>query len=473
MPPSPTEADALVLFGATGDLAKKKLFPALYHLADSGKLTVPVVGVAKSDWDDDGLRSYARAAVTASLDPEPVDEEAFAALAKLLSLVGGDYGDRSTFERLATRLSSAGVGSSHPTHYLAIPPVLFPTVVESLAAVGLNKGSRVVIEKPFGHDLASARDLNRVLHKAFSEKMIFRIDHYLGKEPVEDLLVFRFANSFLEPIWNRRYIRNVEITMAEKFGVEGRGAFYDGVGAIRDVVQNHLLQVITLLAMEPPVRDDADSLRDEKVRVLKAMAPVDPDEVVRGQYEGYQSEPGVAAGSTTETYAALRFTVDSWRWAGVPWYVRAGKAMAATALEATVELYPPPRMLFVGDQGHIPGPNLLRFRLGTDDGVSLWVQAKSPGQRDVTHPVELAVDFASALGHRQEAYERLLADALEGDPRRFAREDMVEEAWRIVQPVLDHPGPVHPYPRGCWGPTEADRLTPGGGWHEPVVKGSG
>jgi glucose-6-phosphate 1-dehydrogenase len=464
----PTRADALVLFGATGDLAKKKLFPALYHLAAGGHLEMPVIGVAKSDWDDEGLRRYAQAAVEAALHPDPVDDDAFSAFAARLSLVGGDYSDQSTFELLAAALKAAE--SEHPVYYLAIPPVLFPTVVSSLDAVGLNRGARVVIEKPFGRDLASARKLNVVLHKAFPERAIFRIDHYLGKEPVEDLLVFRFANSFLEPIWDRLHIKNVEITMAEEFGVEGRGAFYDSVGAIRDVVQNHLLQVVTLLAMEPPVRDDADSLRDEKVKVLKAMTPIDSSCVVRGQYGGYLNEPGVAPGSTTETFAALRFNIESWRWAGVPFYVRAGKALATTALEATVELCPPPKMLFYGDGGMVPEPNLVRFRLGANDGVSLWVQAKSPGRQDVTCPVELAVDFQSALGHRAEAYERLLEDALDGDPRRFAREDMVEEAWRIVQPALDHPGAVYPYPRGSWGPPEADALIPGGKWYQPAVK---
>jgi glucose-6-phosphate 1-dehydrogenase len=460
--------DALVLFGATGDLAKKKLFPALYCLDAAGHLEVPVIGVAKSDWDDDGLRGYARSAITGAV--HECDPEALERFLGRLSLVAGDYADDATFTGLAARLSAAG--ASHPVHYLAIPPVLFETVVSSLAKVGLNRGSRVVVEKPFGRDLDSARELNKVLHRAFAERAIFRIDHYLGKEPVEDLLVFRFANSLLEPIWDRLHISKVEITMAEVFGVEGRGAFYDSVGAIRDVVQNHLLQVVTLLAMEPPVRDDADTLRDEKVKVLKAMPALDASCVVRGQYDGYLSEPGVAAGSTTETYAALRFTIDSWRWAGVPWFVRAGKALARTALEATIELCPPPKMLFLGDEGMVPEPNLIRFRMGTDDGVSLWVQAKSPGRRDVTHPVELEVDFAQALGHRAEAYERLLEDAIDGDPRRFAREDMVEEAWRIVQPALDDPGPAYPYARGSWGPSQADALIPGGKWHEPDVKGS-
>ena len=456
-------ADALVLFGATGDLAKKKIFPALYCLAEAGRLDVPVIGVAKSTWDDTGLRNYAWAAVKAVM-PE-VTEDEFRPLAERLFMVSGGYEDRETFVQLSSRL----IGYAHPMFYLAIPPVMFPTVVETLTAIGLNRGARVVVEKPFGRDLKSARELNRVLHKAFPERAIFRIDHYLGKEPVEDLLVFRFANSFLEPIWNRLYIKNVEITMAETFGVDGRGAFYDDVGAIRDVVQNHLLQVVTLLAMEAPVRDDADSLRDEKVKVLKATSAADSTCVVRGQYQGYRDEPGVGPDSTVETYAALRLGIDSWRWAGVPWYLRAGKAMAATVLEATIELYPPPRLLFVGDDAQVPDPNLVRFRLGANDGVSLSVQAKTPGRRDLTHPVDLSVNFATALGHRQEAYERLIDDAMDGDPRRFAREDMVEEAWRIVQPILEDPGPVYPYARGAWGPPEADRIVAASGWHEPEL----
>jgi len=458
-----TRADALVLFGATGDLAKKKLFPALYHLSVAGELEMPVIGVAMSPWHDTELRDYAWAAVRAAVPS--ADETTFGKLADRMFMVSGSYEDRETFVQLSARL----MGASHPVHYLAIPPTLFPKVIETLGAVGLNHGARVVVEKPFGHDLESAKELNRVLHKAFGERAIYRIDHYLGKEPVEDLLVFRFANSFLEPIWNRLYIKNVQITMAEAFGVQSRGAFYDSVGAIRDVVQHPLLQVITLLAMEPPVRDDADSTRDEKVKVLKAMPAVDPAHLVRGQYEGYLAEPGVQPGSTTETYAALRFEIDSWRWAGVPWYVRAGKAMAGTALEATVELKAPPRMLFTGESGNTPGCNLVKFRLGTNDGVSLWVQAKSPGRLDQTHPVELAVNFAQALGLRQEAYERLLADAIAGDQHRFAREDMVEEAWRIVQPVLEHPGPVYPYPQGSWGPPEADRVVSDGEWHQPAT----
>ena len=457
-------ADALVLFGATGDLARKKLFPALYHLAAARCLGVPVVAVAVSNWDDTRLRAYATEAVDAA--KVEVDGTALKELADSLAMVSGDYRDPATFAVLARRLSETG--AVRPVHYLAIPPALFPVVVQGLARTGLGCGARVVVEKPFGRDLASARELNRVLYEAFPERSIFRIDHYLGKEPVENLLVFRFANSLLEPVWNRRYVASVQVTMAESFCVEGRGSFYDGVGAIRDVIQNHLLQVVALLAMEPPVDAEPDSLRDEKVKVLKAMRPADPARLVRGQYEGYRGEPGVAPGSAVETFSALRLEIDSWRWAGVPFFVRAGKGLPATALEAVVQLHAPPRLLFSPD-GCQPRPNFLRFRLGPDDGVTVCVQAKEPGQRLVSHPVELQVDFERVFGARQQAYQRLLGDALEGNPGRFARQDGVEHAWRIIQPLLDQPGPVHSYPRGSWGPAEADAVPAGhGGWHDPA-----
>jgi glucose-6-phosphate 1-dehydrogenase len=458
-------ADALVLFGATGDLARKKLFPALYHLAARKRLGAPVVGVAASDWDDDQLRAYATEAVEAA--EGEVDSSVLDELRGRLAMVSGDYRDPATFAALARRLSLAG--AARPVYYLAIPPGLFPVVVQGLTQAGLGRAAaRVVVEKPFGRDLASARELNRLLQEVFPKRSIFRIDHYLGKESVENLLVFRFANALLEPIWNCRYVASVQVTMAESFGVEGRGSFYDGVGAIRDVIQNHLLQVVALLAMEPPVDTEPDSLRDEKVKVLKAMRPADPALLVRGQYQGYRDEPGVAPGSAAETFAAIRLEIDSWRWAGVPFFVRAGKALAATALEAVVKLHAPPRLLF-SPEGCQPGPNFLRFRLGPDDGVTVCVQAKEPGEHMVSRPVELEVDFERVFGARQQPYERLLGDALEGNPARFARQDGVEHAWRVIQPLLDQPGAVRSYPRGSWGPAEANAVTAGhSGWHDPI-----
>jgi glucose-6-phosphate 1-dehydrogenase len=423
-----------------------------------------VIGVARSDWTDEDFVRHARESIAEHVDH--ADASVVDRLAARLDLVQGDYADPATWQSLVDTLDRHT--SRTAVYYLAIPPSMFPTVTEALAAHGLNERGRVVLEKPFGRDLDSARKLNLLLHQYFPEERIFRIDHYLGKESVEDLLVFRFSNTFLEPIWNRNYVRQVQITMSETIGVEGRGAFYDSVGALRDVVQNHLLQVLALLAMEPPVGPEATYLHDEKAKVFAAMRPIDCSSLVRGQYAGYQQEPGVASGSTVETFVAARFEIDSWRWAGVPWLVRAGKGLATSATEAVVELKGPPRLLFDENGGPPPGRNLVRFRLGSADGVTLTVQAKTPGPALDSQPVDLRTDFAAALGDRRDAYERLLEDALRGSSRRFARQDEVEQTWRIVDPALDEPGTVHLYPRGSWGPHEADAITPDGRWFPPA-----
>jgi glucose-6-phosphate 1-dehydrogenase len=460
---SQPKADALVLFGATGDLSKRKLYPALYYMELHGSLDVPVVGVARSDFTDDDFRRHAHDSILAAI-PDAQASTIESLLARL-DLIQGDYSDPATWEGLRDALDRCG--SQNAVFYMAIPPTMFPTVAKSLASVGLHERGRIVVEKPFGRDLESAVELNRTLHSVFPEERIFRIDHYLGKESVEDLLVFRFSNSLLEPIWKRNYVRSVQITMSETIGVEGRGSFYDGVGAIRDVLQNHLLQVLALVAMEPPVGPDSSFLQDEKAKVFAAMRPIDPANLVRGQYVGYRDEDGVAAASTVETFAAARLEIDSWRWAGVPWYIRCGKGLTSSATEVVVEFKEPPSMLFDEAGGPPPQRNLVRFRLGKNDGVTFTLQAKTPGQHLDSQNVDVAVDFAAALGERRDAYERLLADALAGLPRRFAREDMVEQTWRVVQPALDTPGAVHPYFRGSWGPAEADRILCGDHWFEP------
>lgn len=444
-------ADALILFGITGDLARTRLFPALYWLASSGDLDIPVVGVGRTEGDDADLRSRAEQALTeAGIE---IDTTVFERLTRDLCYVSGDYRNPTTYDAITERL---GAGTS-TVSYLAVPPSLFDEVVRGLAGAGLARDGRLVVEKPFGRDTASATELNEIIHRHYPESRVYRIDHFLGKEAVQNLMVYRFSNTILEPIWNRHYIRGIQITLAEEFGVNGRGSFYDSVGAMRDVVQNHLLELMSLLAMEPPVSDKPDALRDERVKVLTATKAMSPQNVVRGQYLGYHDEPGVEPGSDTETFFAARLEVDSWRWAGVPWVLRAGKGLAATVTEAVVEFNRPPRMLFAAADAS-PGPNRLAFRSKPQDRVTLSMQAKRSGPEMVSEPVDLALVHDGDGSPGRGPYYRLLGDALRGDPSLFAREDGVMEAWRIVQPALDdYPASVS-YEKGTWGPPKADSL---------------
>jgi glucose-6-phosphate 1-dehydrogenase len=454
------KSDAFVFFGATGDLAYKQIFPALQALIQNEQFDLPIIGVARSDWNLERLRERARSSLR---EHGGMDDKAARKLCKLLRFVNGDYNDPATFAQLRKELGDA----KHPLHYLAIPPSLFEVVVKHLDESGCAQGARVVVEKPFGRDLRSARDLNRTLHRIFPEDSIFRIDHYLGKEAVQNLLYFRFANSFLEPVWNRTYIHSVQITMAEAFGVQGRGSFYEEVGALRDVVQNHMLQVLLLLAMDAPTGRDGESMRSEKQRLLRAIRPLDPKEVVRGQFEGYRHESGVARNSKVETFAALKLHIDTWRWAGVPFYIRAGKEMPVTCTEVFVQLKQPPLDVF--DRIGPEQANYFRFRLSPDVVISAGARVKKPGEAMRGENVEL---IARQQPKRVRLpYARLLGDALRGDAELFGRDDGIEAAWRIIDPALDDAEPVIRYKPRSWGPAAAEKLIEAdGGWHNPVVK---